>query len=106
MKELDDQHFQSWSATLSKEPEQVIRYNRSDSSIITPNEEKLNFDFGKCDNCNEERKFEFQTTPHLFVKTGFEAADDVATILIGTCRKDCKMKGSFVVEKGIPILYK
>ena len=105
-KDLNDENFQSWSATLSKEPEQVIRYNRSDSSILTPDGNDIDYDFGKCPYCDEARSFEFQTTPHLFLKTGYEVNDDIATILIATCRIDCKTKGSFAYEKSIPILYK
>merc|ERR1712150_229787 len=80
VKELEDAKFQAWNAILAKEPEQVIRYNRGAEFILPLDPAELNLDPGCCEVCGVKRTFEFQTTPHIMVKSGLElSGGDLAT---------------------------
>ena len=111
-KELDDEFFQEWVSILAKEPEQVIRYHRGIDSCVLPFEVTADkpkvCDPGQCSNCGAEREFEFQTTPHLLIKTGLDFIEDLATILVYTCNRDCLPKdgASFIRERAIKVHYK
>ena len=113
-KELDDEFFQEWVSILAKEPEQVIRYHRGIDSCVLPFEVPADVtsdqlcDPGQCSNCGADREFEFQTTPHLLIKTGLDFIEDLATILVYTCNRDCLPKdgASFIRERAIKVHYK
>ena len=106
---MEDAKFQAWNTILAKEPEQVIRYNRGDKFILPIDQSELNLEPGCCELCGKERTFEFQTTPHIMVKSGLELNGlDLATIVVFTCPKDCKAKdgSTFVTEKAAIVLYR
>jgi len=112
-KELDDEFFQEWVSILAKEPEQVIRYHRGIDSCVLPfevtdDQSKPVCDPGICPNCGAEREFEFQTTPHLLIKTNLDFIEDLATILVYTCSRDCTPNdgASFIRERAIKVHYK
>jgi len=109
VKELEDAKFQAWNTILAKEAEQVIRYNRGAEFLVPIDQSELDFEPGCCEACGTERTFEFQTTPHIMVKSGLEfSGGDLATILLFTCPKDCagKKGATFVTEKAAIVLYR
>ena len=108
---MEDENFQKWNRVLMKEPEQIIRYNRgNDKQILLPvSSDSICLDPGKCDRCGCTRTFEFQTTPHLMLKTGLEVSGgDLASVVVFTCPRDCvtlNENESFVTEKAVIVCY-
>ena len=90
----------------------MIRYHRGIDSYVLPIESPLEQAIKQasscCEYCGAEREFEFQTTPHLLIKTDLDTNEDLATILVFTCSRDCTPLdgGSFVRERAIKVHYK
>lgn len=59
----DDKVFHKFKKRVSKDPEQVIRFDRGGTPLwITTQNQALDSDISPCNNCNEPRIFEFQVS--------------------------------------------
>lgn len=113
LEEKKDLSFKKFHKTLSREPEQVMRYDRHGTPIIATDLSPAPDNIPACNVCGGPRSFELQLTPHLLSLMDVDSTDsniDWATVMVYTCSKDCAIpesgyakefvfKQDFVMEK-------
>lgn len=82
-----DKVFLQFKKRISKEPDQVLRYERGGEPLWVSAEPKPS-DIPKCEYCGCERQFEFQILPQLLYGIK-EDKLDWGVIVVYTCKKSC-----------------
>lgn len=87
-----DKVFHQFKNRISREPEQVLRYQRHGEPLWVSNKVPGVNDIPPC-NCGSERTFEFQVMPQLLnllkVDSVHEPSIDWGTLAIFTCKRGC-----------------
>ncbi|KAK7540445.1 programmed cell death protein 2 [Phyllosticta citribraziliensis] len=107
-----DKAFQRFADRLAQNPEQVLRYEWGGVPLLCTRDDavgKLFADEGhvglpRCGNCGAERVFEVQLVPQAIMELEAEELSlegmEWATIVMGTCKKDCAARGTKDGEVG------
>uniref|UniRef100_A0A914CKE3 MYND-type domain-containing protein n=1 Tax=Acrobeloides nanus TaxID=290746 RepID=A0A914CKE3_9BILA len=97
-----DLAFNHFHKALSREPEQIMRYDRGGTPILATDLAPIPSNIPKCELCGAPRSFEFQLTPHLLSLMEVDSVGssiDWATVLVYTCSMDCAIPDSGYVKE-------
>ncbi|KAI5073568.1 hypothetical protein GOP47_0011581 [Adiantum capillus-veneris] len=101
---LEQQHWASFQARISRAPGQVLRYCRSNDAKplwARLDERPATTNIPHCPNCKERRIFEFQVLPQLlyyFRVSNDPDALDWGTLAIYTCEASCTSSKAYIEE--------
>ncbi|KAK7519872.1 programmed cell death protein 2 [Phyllosticta citriasiana] len=120
-----DKAFQRFADRLAQNPEQVLRYEWGGVPLLCSRDDDVGKLFGagadeegdhkvtasgggagipRCGNCSAERVFEVQLVPQAIMELEAEELSlegmEWATIIMGTCKKDCAARGTKDSEVG------
>lgn len=95
---IADKTFLKFKERIKNDQDQVIRYERGGNPLwITTNNQLDVKEVPKCRICKKQRTFEFQIMPQLL--NSLKNQDlDWGTILVYTCKADCKFENGYVEE--------
>jgi len=94
--DIDDEVFLKFQTRIKHNPDQVIRYNRGGEPLLCT-DSAIPKNIPNC-SCGVQKTFEFQIMPQLLtyldVDSSIEGPTiDWGTLLVYTCRDDCKVEG-------------
>eukprot|EP01107_Rhizomastix_libera_P017941 TRINITY_DN8881_c1_g1_i1.p1 TRINITY_DN8881_c1_g1~~TRINITY_DN8881_c1_g1_i1.p1 ORF type:complete len:375 (+),score=106.66 TRINITY_DN8881_c1_g1_i1:263-1387(+) len=103
MGEKIDRAFVSFKKRLDREPEQILRYSRDNSSVLWLDEKTKmkDSDIPKCVRCGGDCIFEFQVIPSLiyFLKEDpIESKFNFGNLLVYTCAASCTTSEAYTEE--------
>lgn len=94
--EEEDKFFAKFRKRISKEPEQVLRYDREGQVLWMAEANRLEA-LPKCTSCNGDRVFEFQVMPQLLNSLKSETLD-WGILAVYTCKDSCGADGKYIRE--------
>jgi pre-rRNA-processing protein TSR4 len=94
-----DPQFESFELRVSREPEQVLRFDGAPTPLWATSSNQPSADLHEipaCENCGSKRKFELQIMPQLlfFLKSNDDVKNSIefGTLALYTCAASCKTK--------------